>query len=122
MDKTEKELIKLINNSIKVQNKDVIVGIGDDCAVIDFSKTLYELISTDMIVENIDFDLKLIKLEQVGYKAVACNVSDICAMGGYPEYIVVSLAIPDKLSSNDIKKIYICIYINKKSALFTKCY
>ncbi len=71
-----------------------MVGIGDDCAVIPESPESSLLITTDSLVEGIHFISDQISPEDLGYKAVAVNVSDIAAMGGTPEHAFLSLALP----------------------------
>lgn len=72
----------------------VIVGIGDDCAVLPYNENLYQLASCDLLVEDIHFLRDQITAYQLGYKAVAVNLSDIAAMGGTPAHILLSVAVP----------------------------
>jgi thiamine-monophosphate kinase len=116
MNKKETELINNIKNKINYTNPNVIKGIGDDCAVLEYSKDLYEIVSTDILAEGIHFDLDEISIEDVGYKAMACNISDIASMGGYPETALVSLCVPDKFSSKDIDFLY--KGLNKSAGMF----
>ncbi len=99
-------LIKEINRLIK-PSSGVIKGIGDDAAVLSFplNNSTYLLLTTDMLVEGVHF-LKSSPPQDIGHKAMACNISDIAAMGGKPLYAVVSLGIPAKRSVDDVKKIY----------------
>jgi thiamine-monophosphate kinase len=71
-----------------------VVGIGDDCAVIPQNEQTSLLVTTDALVENIHFLRSAIRPEDLGYKALAVNLSDIAAMGGTPSHIFLSLAIP----------------------------
>jgi thiamine-monophosphate kinase len=88
----ELSLLKTIRERFAVQSKDVIVSIGDDTAVIRPSgKNL--LVTTDMMVEGIHFDLNLITPFQLGFKLVSVNVSDIYAMGGTPQYLLLDIAM-----------------------------
>ena len=89
-------LIKKLTNIIPSQSKDVLVGIGDDAAVIRSSnnKDMFLLVTTDILVEGEHFKKSWGTAKQIGIKAIECNVSDIAAMGGVPTYLVISLAIP----------------------------
>ncbi|MFH1715596.1 MAG: thiamine-phosphate kinase [Elusimicrobiota bacterium] len=109
MNKSETELINQINAMTKIKNHNVVLGIGDDCAVLKFNKTLYEIVSTDILIEDIHFDLNKISVMDVGYKAMAVNVSDIAAMGGWAESAVVSLGIPEDFTQEDITQLYLGI-------------
>ncbi|MFM2226566.1 MAG: thiamine-phosphate kinase [Bacteroidota bacterium] len=99
-------LINQITSTFEIKNKNVIKGIGDDCAVIDNGTENYTLISTDILAEGIHFDLMYTPLTHLGYKAVAVNVSDVCAMNGKAEYITVSLSISSKYSVEAIEELY----------------
>jgi len=91
----EKEIIEFIKKNIKVKNKNVAVGIGDDTAVIKYKKDEYFLITVDSIVENVHFTTEKATYYQIGKKAIAVNLSDIAAMGGIPLYTVISTGIPE---------------------------
>lgn len=86
--------------------RDIIKGIGDDCAVIRISKRKYLLITIDMLLEDIDFRLKEATPYQIGWKSLACGLSDIAAMGGIAKYAVVSLGLPRRLSVESVDEIY----------------
>ena len=98
-------LINRIQNQVSLQNLTSKVGIGDDAAVIDIGSE-YLLLSTDMLLEGIHFDLAYMPLQHLGYKAVAVNVSDIAAMNGRPEQITVSLGISNRFSVEAIDSLY----------------
>ncbi|MDO9287384.1 MAG: thiamine-phosphate kinase, partial [Thermodesulfovibrionales bacterium] len=88
----ELSLLKTIRRRFTVKSKDVIVGIGDDAAVIKpRGKKL--LITTDMMVERVHFDLSFTTPYQLGFKLVSVNVSDIYAMGGTPHYLLLDIAM-----------------------------
>lgn len=72
----------------------VILGRGDDCAVLPFDEQYYQVLSCDLLVEDIHFIRGLITPQELGYKAVAVNLSDVAAMGGKPLHILLSLALP----------------------------
>lgn len=99
-------LIDRLKEDVKFYNKESIYGIGDDSAVIDPGTEEYLLISTDMLVEGIHFDLSYCPLKHLGYKAVAVNLSDIAAMNGIPKQITVSLAISNRFSVEAIEELY----------------
>ncbi|MBL7091773.1 MAG: thiamine-monophosphate kinase [Candidatus Omnitrophica bacterium] len=86
-------------------DKSVICGIGDDAAVISYTKDKYLLFTTDMLVEGVHFRRKEATFAQIGRKALAVNISDIAAMGGVPKYAVVSLGFPKGLSLRAVDEI-----------------
>lgn len=98
-------LIDRISKKFNLQNSASIKGIGDDAAVIDAGDD-YVLVSTDVLAENIHFDLAYIPLQHLGYKAVSVNVSDIAAMNGKAEQIVVSLALSNRFSVEAVDALY----------------
>ncbi len=98
-------LIDKLQQFVHLNNTDTIKGIGDDAAVIDCGDHV-RLISTDMMVEGIHFDLSYMPLKHLGYKAVATNVSDIAAMNGKPTQLTVSIAISNKFSVEAIEELY----------------
>lgn len=81
-------------------------GIGDDAAVISISDDTSMLISTDMLVEGVHFNLMYMPLKHLGYKAVAVNVSDICAMNGVAEQITVSIAVSSRFPIEALEELY----------------
>jgi thiamine-monophosphate kinase len=99
-------LIKALMTGFPLPKGDVVKGVGDDAAVLDYSDSPLILLSTDMLVEGIHFDLMYTPLMHLGYKAVATNVSDICAMNGRARQITVSLAISNRFSVEALQEIY----------------
>ncbi|MBM3453214.1 MAG: thiamine-phosphate kinase [Bacteroidetes bacterium] len=99
-------LISQLESSISLMNPSSIRGIGDDAAVIDIGNGFVQVVSTDMLVEGIHFDLTYIPLKYVGYKAVAVNVSDICAMNALAEQITVSVALSNRFSVEAVEELY----------------
>ena len=98
-------LIDRISGTAKKFHKNTILGIGDDCSVIESgNKNL--LITTDMLMEGIHFDLSYFPLHHLGYKAVASNVSDIAAMNGIPKQMVVSIGLSNRFSVEAVDEIY----------------
>ena len=98
-------LIEEIAKSIELTNPESIKGIGDDAAIIDFAGEV-TVASTDMLLEGIHFDLSYVPLQHLGYKAVAVNVSDIAAMNGKPEQIVIALGFSNRFSVEAIDSLY----------------
>ena len=98
-------LIKKLAKDIEIVNDSTIVGIGDDAAVID-SGDHYTLLSSDMLLEGIHFDLSYVPLQHLGYKAIAVNVSDIAAMNGIPKQVTVSIGLSNRFSIEAIETIY----------------
>jgi thiamine-monophosphate kinase len=99
-------VIKRLTSNITISNMTSIKGVGDDAAVIERNKTEHTLLSTDMLVEGVHFDLGYVPLKHLGYKAVVVNVSDICAMNGQAEQITVSLALSNRFSMEAIEELY----------------
>lgn len=83
----------------------VHLGIGDDAAWVDHPQGS-SLVTADLLIEGIHFDLNWTSLSDLGYKSLAVNLSDIAAMGGTPAYVMLSLGIPAKFDSNKIDKLY----------------
>lgn len=101
-------LINHIKNSVKIYNKETLVGIGDDAAVIDPGNQ-HLVITTDLLVEGIHFDMQYTPLKHLGYKAVVVNISDVIAMNAVPKQITVSLAISAKFTLEAIEELYVGI-------------
>ena len=85
--------------------KGVRIGIGDDCAWIDHSAGS-SLVTADLLIENIHFNLKWTSLDALGHKSLAVNLSDIAAMGGVPAYAILSLGVPGTFDSQYIAEFY----------------
>lgn len=98
-------LIDRINSNFTLRNATSLKGIGDDAAVIDAGGDCV-LLSTDMLVEGIHFDLAYMPIHHLGYKAVAVNVSDIAAMNGKAEQITVSIALSNRFSVEAVDALY----------------
>ncbi len=98
-------LIDRIRSNFSLNHPHSIFGIGDDAAVIDAGHE-YLLLSTDMLVEGIHFDLTYTPLHHLGYKAVAVNVSDIAAMNGKAEQITVNIALSNRFSVEAVDALY----------------
>ncbi|MEI6583121.1 MAG: thiamine-phosphate kinase [Chitinophagia bacterium] len=103
-------LIEHLTKNIEIHNASTILGVGDDAAVIDhFGKQT--LISTDLLIEGIHFDLTYTPLKHLGYKAVMVNLSDIYAMNGMPTQITVSLGVSNRFSVEALTELYEGIYL-----------
>ncbi len=98
-------LIKHLTENFKVKHESSVKGIGDDAAVLEF-KEKQTLISTDLLLEGVHFDLSYVPLVHLGYKAVQVNLSDIYAMNGIATQITVSLGVSSKFPLEAIEEIY----------------
>lgn len=99
-------LIDHITKDIILKNKRSLLGIGDDAAVIEKNEHEVTLVSTDMLTEGVHFDLSYMPLKHLGHKAVVVNISDICAMNGKAEQIVVSLGLSNRFSLEAVEELY----------------
>lgn len=98
-------LIEMIQKSIQLRNPESLKGIGDDAAVID-SQGLTTVVTCDMLVEGVHFDLMFHPLKHLGYKAVVVNLSDVYAMNATPKQILVSIAISNRFSLEAVEELY----------------
>lgn len=98
-------LIKHLTQFIEIKNESTIKGIGDDAAVIDY-KGKQTVVSTDMLVEGVHFDLAYVPLKHLGFKSVSVNLSDIYAMNATPKQITISLAISNRFSVEAMEELY----------------
>jgi len=103
-------LIKHLTKSIQLKNKSSIKGVGDDAAVLDFGKKK-ALVTTDILLEGIHFDLTYMPLRHLGYKAAMVNFSDICAMNGKPTQILITIGVSKRFTLEQIEEIYAGIYM-----------
>ncbi|MCF0189745.1 MAG: thiamine-phosphate kinase [Marinilabiliaceae bacterium] len=99
-------LIKRISEAITLQNPSSLMGIGDDCAVIAPSLGMRQVVTTDLLLEGIHFDLTYCPLKHLGYKAIAVNLSDIYAMNATPKQVTVSIGVSNKLTLKAIDDLY----------------
>ncbi|MDD4848283.1 MAG: thiamine-phosphate kinase [Bacteroidales bacterium] len=99
-------LIEHVTQQFSIHQSGTIKGVGDDCAVIEAGDGKVKLITTDLLIEGIHFDLSYTPLRHLGYKSVAVNVSDIYAMNGTPQQITVSIAISNRFSLESIEELY----------------
>ncbi|MDB5023105.1 MAG: thiamine-phosphate kinase [Mucilaginibacter sp.] len=103
-------LIDHLTKQIKLKQESTVKGIGDDAAVLDFTGKKV-LVSTDMLLEGIHFDLAYTPLKHLGYKAVQVNLSDIYAMNGIATQVTVSLGISSKFPLEAVEELYQGIYL-----------
>jgi len=106
-------LIKHLTQFIEIKNESSIKGIGDDAAIIDY-KGKQMVVSTDMLVEGVHFDLAYVPLKHLGFKCVSVNVSDIYAMNAIPKQITVSFAVSNRFSVEALEELY--------SGIMTACH
>ena len=98
-------LIDLLTKNIKLKHKSTIKGIGDDCAVIHHGKK-QTLVTKDLLIEGVHFDMTYMPLKHLGYKAAVVNLSDIYAMNGKPTQLLVGIAVSNRFSIEAIEEIY----------------
>jgi thiamine-monophosphate kinase len=103
-------LISHLTNQFKIINAYTKVGIGDDAAVLNFNADDV-VISTDLLLEGVHFDLAYMPLKHLGFKAVAVNVSDICAMNAKATQITVSIAVSNRFGVEALEELYAGIKI-----------
>lgn len=99
-------LIERLAKNITTKNNTTIKGIGDDCAILSPTNGMQTVVTTDLLMEGIHFDLTYVPLRHLGYKAVMVNLSDIFAMNAQPRQVTVSLAISSKFCVEDIEELY----------------
>ena len=98
-------LIDRLTKDIKPQNESTKYGVGDDCAVLHYPDTEV-LITTDMLMEGVHFDLTYIDLQHLGWKSAMVNISDIFAMNGTPRQLTVSMALSKRFTVEDMEQFY----------------
>ena len=98
-------LIRHLTDNIKIKNTSTIKGVGDDCAVLHYPESEV-LVTTDMLMEGVHFDLTYIDLQHLGYKSAMVNISDIFAMNGTPRQLTVSLALSKRFKVEDMEEFY----------------
>lgn len=98
-------LIKHLTEKIKLENDSSVKGVGDDAAVIEY-KEGQTVVSTDLLVEGIHFDLLYTPFKHLGYKAIAVNLSDIYAMNANPQQVTVSIAVSNRMSVEGLEELY----------------
>ena len=103
-------LIETLTKETELKHSTSIKGIGDDAAVID-AGDCFQLVSTDMLMEGIHFNLMYTPLKHLGYKSIVVNLSDIYAMNGKPEQVTVSIAVSNRFSLEALKEFYTGVHL-----------
>ena len=103
---SEFSLIRTLRRDFGRTGQSVIQGIGDDAAEISLPAAERLLLTTDLLLEGVHFDIATTTFESIGYKTAVANLSDIAAMGGIPRYALMSVAIPRGRTSTDITQLY----------------
>ena len=98
-------LIDHLTENLPIAQSSTVRGVGDDCAVMHYDG-LETLVTTDLLLEGIHFDLTYVPLKHLGYKAVVVNLSDIYAMNGTPRQITVSLGVSKRFTLEHIEQLY----------------
>ena len=98
-------LIRHLTNAVTLRNKSTLKGVGDDAAVLDY-RDKQTLITTDLLLEGVHFDLTYTPLKHLGYKAAVVNFSDIYAMNGQPKQMTVSVGISKRFAVEDLEELY----------------
>ena len=99
-------LIDRLTAGLEAKNDSTAKAVGDDCAVLHYDADSDILVTTDMLLENVHFDLTYVPLRHLGYKAAVVNFSDVCAMNGTPRQITVSLGISSRFTVEHIEELY----------------
>ena len=99
-------LIRHLTHDLKQENQSTVKGVGDDCAVLAPQPQTQTVVTTDLLMEGIHFDLTYFPLRHLGYKAVMVNLSDIYAMNATPRQITVGLALSKRFSVEDVEELY----------------
>jgi thiamine-monophosphate kinase len=100
-------LIKRLTQDIELKNPETKKGVGDDCAVLEYDGEKEVLVTTDLLMEGVHFDLTYMPMKHLGYKSAIVNFSDVYAMGGTPKQITVSLALGKRFSVEDMDDFYV---------------
>ena len=99
-------LIDRIKTIVEPSSPALAAGIGDDAAAFRTSSDRLTLVTTDVLIEGVHFDLKYFTFLQLGWRALAVNLSDIAAMGGRPKYAVLALGLPEKMDVESVEEFY----------------
>ena len=99
-------LIRQLTADLKPTQASTLLGVGDDCAIISNTEDEQTLVTTDMLMEGIHFDLVYTPLRHLGYKAAMVNLSDIYAMNGTPRQLLVSVAVSNRFEVEDLEELY----------------
>ncbi len=104
-------LINFLTKNIILKQNSTLKGVGDDAAVLSFDAHKKCVVTTDMLVEGVHFDLSYVPLKHLGYKAVMVNISDLAAMNAMPRQITVSIALSNRFSLEAVDELYQGIYL-----------
>ncbi len=99
-------LIKHLTKDLKIENESTIKGVGDDCAIMQYPNGNRVLVTTDMLMEGVHFDLQYTPMKHLGYKSAIVNISDIYAMNGTPRQMTVSMALSKRFTVEDMEDFY----------------
>ena len=99
-------LIRHLTETIEIKNPETKKGVGDDCAVLRFAEGKQVLVTTDLLMEGVHFDLQYTPLKHLGYKSAMVNLSDVYAMNGRPRQMTVSLALSKRFTVEDMEAFY----------------
>ena len=99
-------LIRRLTEDIKLINESSKYGVGDDAAVLTYPSEKQVLVTTDLLMEGVHFDLVYVPLKHLGYKAVVANVSDICAMNATLTQITVSVAVSNRFPLEALEELF----------------
>lgn len=106
----EFRLIEALTQDIKLQNSSSKLGVGDDCAVMDYADKQV-VATTDLLLEGIHFDLTYTPLKHLGYKAAMVNISDVCAMNARPTQMLVSIGVSQRFTAEQLEDFYSGLYL-----------
>ena len=101
-------LIDHLTKHFEITNSSTVKGVGDDAAILSHGE-ICSVVTTDMLIEGVHFDLSYVPLKHLGYKAVIVNLSDVCAMNAQPKQITVSIAVSSKFSLEALEELYMGI-------------
>ncbi|MCB2220303.1 MAG: thiamine-phosphate kinase [Bacteroidetes bacterium] len=107
-------LIDVLTKGIKLQNKSSVRGIGDDCAVLNYENQKV-LVTKDLLIESVHFDLTYMPLKHLGYKAAVVNISDIIAMNGSPKQMIIGIGASNRFSVEALEEVYSGIFLACKN-------
>ena len=104
-------LIQRLTEAISLKNTTSVLGVGDDAAVLDFGPDNEVVVTKDLLLEGVHFDLSYMPLKHLGYKAAAVNLSDLCAMNATPSQLLVGLAVSNRFTVEALEEIYHGLYL-----------
>lgn len=104
-------LIKKLTHNNVLKNKGTVIGIGDDAAVLKSDAEMLQVVSTELFVEGVHFDLAYTPLKHLGYKIIVSAISDLYAMNAKPLYFTLGLAISSKYTLEALEELYVGIYL-----------